>query len=133
MRCALTRLGLSLWVPVHVAQETRHILGDPGVFFLPSSEVHAAFPIDCGLVGDGLREPILTPAVSIAAGARSGQMVSGVHIGAQDGHSEGPLLTCQPELCSGESGIGHEASTSATSLQNGRSRREIVGFGEQRS
>jgi len=74
---------------VHVAQETRHVLDDPGVFFFPPSEVHAAFPIDCGLISDGLREPILIPAVSIAAGARSGQIVSGVHIGAQDGHSEG--------------------------------------------
>lgn len=75
------KIDIHVDMAVYVAQETRHVLDDLGVFFLFSSEVHAAFPIDCGLIGNGLGEPILTPAVSITAGARSGQMVSGVHIG----------------------------------------------------
>jgi hypothetical protein len=66
---------------VHVAQATWYILGDLGIFFFFPSEVYAAFPIDYGLVSDGLGKSILIPAVSIAARARSSQMVSGVHIG----------------------------------------------------
>jgi hypothetical protein len=59
-------------IAIHIAKAARHILDDPCIFFLSPSEMHAAFPVDCSLVTDGLGEPVLIPAVSIGAGARSG-------------------------------------------------------------